>query len=117
MLKHALFGLGVSLLCLLPPLIHFVSGPLGPLIGGWLAGSRAEASPGQAVGIGSVMGLLMALPVGAALVVDSVRPSLIPWVDGNVLLALGIAMLGYTTFLGTLGAVIGGYMASHSKQG
>ena len=115
MLKHALIGFGVSLGCLLPPIIHFISGPLGPFIGGWVAGSRMEASPGQAFGIGTLMGLLMAFPVGAALVIGNVKPSLIPW-EGSVLPALGLAILGYTALLGTLGAALGGHMVSNSPR-
>ncbi|MDP6101811.1 MAG: hypothetical protein QF579_00660 [Dehalococcoidia bacterium] len=60
MLKHALMGFGISLVYPLPPLVHFVSGSLGLLIGGWFAGSKHWAEPGQAVSIGVPVGLFLA---------------------------------------------------------
>ena len=116
MLKHALLGFGISLACLVPPLVHFVTGPLGPLIGGWFAGSKHQAEPGQAMGIGVLMGLFMAFPVGTALAVDSLAPSLNSWVESDVLLVVGIIMLGYTAVLGSVGAMIGGWMVSRSPS-
>ena len=34
--KAGLMAMGIAVLCLLPPGIHFVTGPLGPAIGGFL---------------------------------------------------------------------------------
>ena len=116
MLKHALLGFGISLACLVPPLIHFVTGPLGPLIGGWFAGSKHRAEPDQAMGIGVLMGLFMAFPVVTVLAVDILAPSLNSWVESDVLLVVGIIMLGYTAVLGSVGAMIGGWMVSRSPS-
>ena len=116
MLKHALLGFGISLACLLPPIVHFVTGPLGPLIGGWFAGSKHRAQPGQAMGIGVLMGLFMAFPVGAILTVDKLAPSLNSWVESDVLTVVGIVMLGYTGVLGSLGAMIGGWMVGRAPS-
>ncbi len=55
--KATVMAVGISILCLLPPLIHFVTGPLGPAIGGYLAGSRMKLSAGQALFVGLVIGL------------------------------------------------------------
>ena len=38
MFKGALIGIGIVALSVLPPMIHFVTGPVGPLIGGFVAG-------------------------------------------------------------------------------
>jgi hypothetical protein len=113
MFRHALIGFGISLLCLLPPLVHFVTGPLSPFIGGWFAGSRLQAGPGQAIGIGILMGFFMVLPVAAALAVNSL---VLSWVEGDFLLIIGIVILGYTAVLGTAGAMVGGYMVGRSSQ-
>ena len=113
MLKHALMGFGISLLCLLPPLVHFVTGPLAPFIGGWFAGSKFQARPGQAIGIGVLMGFFMVLPVAAVLAVNSL---VLSWVEGDFLLIIGIVILGYTAVLGTAGAAVGGYMVGRSSQ-
>ena len=116
MLKHALLGFGISLVCILPPVVHFVTGPLGPLIGGWFAGSKHRAEPDQAIGIGVLMGLFMAFPVGAVLAVDSLAPSLNRWIESDVLTVVGIVMLGYTAVLGSVGAMIGGWMVGRSPN-
>ena len=39
--KVAFIGLCITVGLLLIPLVHFVSGPLGPAIGGFIAGSKA----------------------------------------------------------------------------
>ena len=115
MIKYALMGFGVSVLCLLIPLVHFVSGPLAPLIGGWFAGNNAKAEPGQAAGIGLLMGVLMAIPaVAAPRVVDALAPFLMSWADDGMMLAIGIGLPLYTALLGTAGALIGGRMAAKS---
>ena len=106
-------GFGVSVLCLLIPLVHFVSGPLAPLIGGWFAGNSAKAEPGQAAGIGLLMGVLMAIPaVAAPRVVEALAPYLMSWADDSMLLAIGVGLPLYTALLGVAGAVIGGRMAA-----
>ena len=116
MLKHALLGFAISLACLLPPIVHFVTGPLGPLIGGWFAGSKHRADPGQAMGIGVLMGLFMALPVGVVLAIDKLAPSLNSWIESDILAVVGIVILGYTAILGSLGAMIGGWMVGRSAS-
>lgn len=115
MIKHALIGSVISLVCLLPPLVHFVTGPLGPVIGGWIAGSKHRAEPEQALGIGVLMGLFMVFPVGAVLALDKLFPSLNSWVESYILTVIGIVILVYTTVLGSVGAMVGGYMASREE--
>ena len=63
MVKGALIGFGLSILLLLIPIVHFIIGPLGPLIGGYVGGGVARATPAQALGIGLLMALFMAAPV------------------------------------------------------
>ena len=95
--------------------MHFVSGPLAPLIGGWFAGNSAKAEPGQAAGIGLLMGVLMAIPaVAAPRVVEALAPYLMSWADDSMLLAIGVGLPLYTALLGVAGAVIGGRMAAKS---
>jgi nitric oxide reductase large subunit len=114
MLKHALMGFGISLACLLPPIVHLISGPLGPFIGGWFAGSKHQATPSQAIGIGSLMGLFMVLPLVALLAVNNL---VLSWVeDDSLLIIIGIVVLGYTAVLGTVGAMVGGYMLGRSSR-
>lgn len=59
-------GLAVSIGCLLPPILHFVTGPLGPALGGFLAGSRCRCGPGGAAAVGALMGAGTAAFLAAA---------------------------------------------------
>ena len=110
MFKYALMGFGISVVCLVIPVVHFVTGPLAPLIGGWVAGSSAKAPPEMAFGIGVIMGGLMAVPALALPIIGAAAPDLIPIDEGWLLLiALGVPM--YTVLLGTIGVLIGGRMS------
>ncbi len=102
-----LVGGGVALLCLLPPGLHNITGPLGPLIGGFVAGGRARADSQAALIIGPIVGvmvglfanlfgavILMFLPVGKAGV--------------GALELVAVAILLYGSVLAAVGALIGG---------
>ena len=113
-LKYAFIGCGVAVLCLIIPLVHFVSGPLSPLIGGWVAGSHAKAGILRAVWIGVLM---VALLAGALLVLLPVLNSLLPGIDvpqvseGGTVLYVFAGILGIAVALASMGAAIGGSMA------
>jgi len=121
-IRNGLYGFAVSLLCLLIPILHFVTGPLAPFIGGVIAGSRHESTPSQAIGIGLLMGLLMAFPVAGVLAISNFGPSYLGGFlprtveNSDLLLVIGLAILGYTTVMATFGAVIGGYFGRRSHQ-
>jgi hypothetical protein len=102
-----LLGIGVCVLCILPPLIHWVSGPLGPLIGGFTAGARIKAKGAEAGIIGLTMGIGLGLVVGTIVFVASsfsgggrTSPALIA--------AAGGAALVYASALGSFGAWFAG---------
>ena len=90
----------------MPPVVHFVTGPLGPFIGGFFAGSKMRASPGQAVGMGVLMGLFLALPAFGVLSF---------WIEGNLRLVISGSVLGYTAALGTAGALVGSSVALRAR--
>ena len=115
MIRGAFIGIGVTLLLLMIPLVHFVLGPPGPFIGGFIGGSKAEASPRQALLLGLLMGLLMGAPVGLVLLVNSMVPTLLPAGLREVLLLLAVGVMGYTGTLGTLGALVGGRMVRRER--
>ena len=112
--KYAFIGCGVAVLCLIIPLVHFVTGPLSPLIGGWVAGSTAKASVPRAVWIGSLMAVIFA---GALLILLPIVVSLLPGVDfpnvseGGTALLVIVAVAAVVVALAPVGAVIGGSMA------
>ncbi len=112
MVKGALIGFVIALAMLLPPIIHWVSFPLGPLIGGFFGGSKARVRPAHAPVIGLLMGLFMVLPVVVILIVlGAVAETTIPKGLRSILGVVGAVIIVYTTFMGSIGAAIGGSMA------
>jgi hypothetical protein len=60
------------------------------------------------------MGLFMVLPLAVALAINNL---VLFWDDNpSLLVFIGIAILGYTTVLGTVGAMVGGYMVGRSSR-
>ncbi|MBI4497942.1 MAG: hypothetical protein HY689_08605 [Chloroflexi bacterium] len=103
-----LLGFGICVVCLLPPLIHFITGPLGPFLGGLIGGSRVRARGRDALVIGLTIGSTLAVVVGGA---AGVVLALLPLKGsplGNVE-AIAAGALVYGSALGGLGAVIGGW--------
>jgi hypothetical protein len=108
-IKAGLMGVGIAVLCLIPPGIHFVSGPLGPAIGGFFAAARIRARGQHALAVGLTIGVgeaIAALIIAAGLVafkVVSADSSSIVFVA-----AIDVLVFLYSTTLGTIGAFIGG---------
>jgi hypothetical protein len=105
----ALIGAAVAIACLVPPVVHFISGPLGPLIGGAIAGGRSRASGLSALVIGLTIGLLLAVAVPVlALLLEAILPVRFPQ---DALLVVGGIVFVYSTLLGWVGALIGAWFA------
>lgn len=52
----------VMVISVLPPLIHFVTGPISPAIGGYVAGSRLRLTSREALLLGIVLALVAGVP-------------------------------------------------------
>ena len=111
MLKGALIGFGVALLMLLPPILHFLTGPLGPVVGGFFGGSRARVSLVGAIGVGLLMGLFMVAPMVGLIALDSAAEVILPQGVRDVLVYVAMVIVIYTGFMGAIGAAIGGHLA------
>jgi len=61
--KAAALTVGIAVLCFLPPIVHFVTGPLSPLIGGYFAGNRYRLSGGEAAIVGLTLAIVVGVPV------------------------------------------------------
>jgi hypothetical protein len=113
-LLGGLIGAGVAVLCLIPPVVHFVSGPLGPLIGGAIGGVRARASGLHALVIGLTVGVVLAVAVPAlAVLLQALLPVRFP---EEALVFVGLGVFVYSTLLGWLGALIGAWFARGNEQ-
>ena len=112
MVKYAFMGFGITFACLLTiviPLVHFFTVPLAPVIGGWTAGYNAKATPDAAIGIGVIMGILVAFPAILVMVIG-LNVSIVS-VEDWILRVIGIGIPLLTIFLGSIGAMIGGGMS------
>ncbi len=66
MARAAFIGVGVVFLCFLPPVLHFVTGPFSPLIGGIVAGMQLRpprASTGVVAGMAVIMASVLTVTV------------------------------------------------------
>ena len=116
MVKAVLAALGVTLGLLAIPLVHFVTGPVGPFVGGFIGGGMLKAHPARALGLGLLMGLVVA---GVAGIVIFVIGFLLQVVTGDIRTLVIVAGAGaslYISLLGTAGAVVGGHMARRSRK-
>jgi hypothetical protein len=99
---------GIALACLLPPMVHFLTGPLGPFIGAFVVARRLEPrARGRAI-IAVTLGASFA-GVGAAVAAaiggleSGAAPDWFP--SRDVLGAILAGMAVYATSLGAAGAV------------
>lgn len=121
-----LLGLAISIGCLLPPILHFITGPLGPIIGGFVGGMRAKANWVGALIIGLTMGIglsLLLIVVGSIIASFQISlPDLLHKLTGSNSLEmtdlLKYAMIPFSIalVLGTLGAFVGGKVGIKAQE-
>lgn len=102
MLRAALIGVGIALIGLIIPVVHVITGPLGPLAGGFFAGGSLNApNEGHAIGVGALMGVFMGLltlpfALGVYLLADV--PTFVALIPAFVMV--------YVALLGSVGALL-----------
>ena len=108
-LKASAVGIFVAILAFIPPILHFITAPLGPLIGGFIGSTMVKATSHNAIRIGGCMGGLGVFAAAAVLAVLFGDSSLtgIAQIFG-VSLFVGL----YTGLFGGLGALIGAKLSS-----
>ena len=102
--KAAVMAVAISIVCVLPPIVHFVTGPLGPAIGGYFAGHRMQLSGGQAALVGIILGSVE----GILTPFFFVRINLIPDFSTPILVFFGGFVAIYVMVLSGAAAWIGG---------
>lgn len=102
----ALLTLAIAILGILPPLLHFITGPLGPLIGGLFSGYRMQARLAEAAGMGLVVGFIILVP--GALIVSMLGDA--PG-SGNTQVVILLGVAAYFGLMTMLGALAGGALA------
>jgi hypothetical protein len=119
--RELLFGLmggGIAIGCLLPPLLHFVTGPLGPFIGGFIATNLAHPETrGRAIIAGMTGATVAGLSALTALCIatfssDHGPPSWFP--DGSTLGLILLGVWAYSTALAAAGVAARGMLDAKS---
>lgn len=110
-LVSGLIGAGVSLVCILPPILHLVAGPLGPFIGGFVAANRVSATPRARIVVAVTIATTLATFVGAALGVAAsvAAPSELPdWfpTSGARIATLACVVWAYAGTLAAIGTIV-----------
>ncbi|HEX3597182.1 MAG TPA: hypothetical protein VHU80_18870 [Polyangiaceae bacterium] len=105
-----LLGVGIAVGCVLPPLVHLVTGPLGPFIGGFVAANRSHPSSRGRIIIAGMIGVGLAgiIAIAARVFVGLVGHGELPkWFpsSGTQLVIIGGAWV-YGTAMGAAGTAV-----------
>jgi hypothetical protein len=110
-----LLGAAIAVGCVLPPLLHLVTGPLGPLIGGFVAANRVQPRARGRVIIACTVGTALAgaLAVGARVFVGLVGRSELPkWFPSSGTLGAIVCLAWlYAVGMSAVGTIISGSLA------
>ncbi|MAG29460.1 MAG: hypothetical protein CL908_01045 [Deltaproteobacteria bacterium] len=104
-------GLLVSLVCVMIPGLHFITGPLGPLLGGAMVGNLCDGAIGRALVGCAVMAIGMAL---IALAFTGVLFGQEP--SSGLAKAAPIIVFFYTAVSSTIGAGVATVMSGRSSE-
>ena len=121
MLRPALIAYGVTLFCVVTPLIHLLTAIPGPFIGGIVGGIQVgprSRNPMTPVVIGVLLGMLMALTVvvvGGPVLMLLQAFGLLEDKRLTDLMLLPFLIGGYVMILGTAGAFFGLILAGRKK--
>src|SRR5919106_2142473 len=108
MIKGVLVALGIIVVSVLIPIVHFIAVPASPFIGGYVGISFARSSPGtyamKGLQFGGLLGLVVLLVAAAAAGVVTVATELTQKV--MVVMWIGVALFTlYAGSMSTLGAM------------
>jgi len=70
-LASGLIGAVVSMCCIFPPILHLVTGPLGPFIGGFVAANRVQPTTRARVVVALTIATALAGFIGGAVTIAS----------------------------------------------
>lgn len=106
-------GAGVSLGCLLPPILHLVTGPLGPAIGGFVAANKVQKSARAQLIVAVTIATALASVVGGAVslaahvAAANELPDWFPTTAGKIIGLSSVVFL-YAGVLSTVGTIVRG---------
>ncbi len=103
-------ALGVTVLLLIIPVVHFISGPIGPFVGGFIAIGRWRSRPESAIAAGLVFGsalwLLLALVAAVVILILAFSTGVISGGTGALVIGAVVGGVFYIVILATAGAIV-----------
>ena len=103
-------ALGVTVLLLIIPVVHFISGPIGPFVGGFIAigrwRSRPESAFAAGVAFGSALWLLLALVAAVVILILAFSTGVISGGTGALVIGAVVGGVFYIVILATAGAIV-----------
>jgi hypothetical protein len=106
-LASGLIGAVVSVCCIFPPILHLVTGPLGPFIGGFVAANRVQPTPRARFLVALTIATTLATFIASALSVASsiaAANELPDWFPATPT-RIAVVTIVVWTYAGTLAAV------------
>ena len=114
MWRAAFIGVGVALLCILPPIIHFITGPLSPAIGGFVGGMQLpgrKPSIATIVAMAGIMTVVLTITITAFTAIGLIVAAIIGDEErnfgGEVLLFVALFASIYIFGLSLMGGIFG----------
>ena len=110
MTSAVFMALGITVLLLIIPVVHFVSGPVGPFVGGFIAigrwSSRPESAFAAVLAFGFALWLLLALVGVVVIVILAFATGVISGGTGALVIGAVVGGVFYITILATAGAIV-----------
>ena len=110
LISAVFIALGVTVLLLIIPVVHFVSGPIGPFVGGFIAIGRWRSRPESAFSAGLALGfalwLLLVLVAAVVIVTLAFATGVISGGTGALIIGAVVGGVFYITILATAGAIV-----------
>ena len=121
LISAVLMALAITVLLLIIPVVHFVSGPIGPFVGGFIAIGRWSRRPDSAFAAGVAFGLLLWLILGVVaaiiIVILAFATGVISGGTGALIIGAVVGGVFYITILATAGAIVSASRVREEEAG
>ena len=98
------------------PVVHYFTGPIGPFVAGFVGGGIAKANEGKIIIFGLLVSGLMLIPAIGFLVAALLSESNIFGLNRWLIITMSVALVPYTWFGVTVGALISYLLRSNSEK-
>lgn len=114
-------AVGVMVLLLIITVVHFVSGPLGPFVGGFIGigkwRNRPESEYTAGVAFGFALWLMLALVAAVVIVILNFITGVISGGTGALVIGGVVGGVFYITILATAGAIVSASRVKGERDG